>query len=98
MAWCNDIKNLGKDYLALGLWNHQIELVGFCLMQISPKTLRAVVVAQLADRWLPTPEIRGSNPDISNISNIFICQLLSRKDENKEKEAGNGPLKKKVDC
>ena len=55
----------------------------------------AVVVAQLAERSLPTPEIRGSNPDISNILNIFICQLLSRKDENKEKEAGNGPFKKK---
>ena len=54
----------------------------------------AVVVAQLAERSLPTPEIRGSNPDIGNISNVFICQLLSRKDENKEKEAGNGPLKK----
>ena len=29
-----------------------------------------------------------------NIWNVFICQLLSRKDENKEKEAGNGPFKK----
>ena len=53
-------------------------------------------MAQMAERSLPTPEIRGSNPDIVNISNIFICQLLSRKDENKEKEAGNGPLKKRV--
>ena len=26
----------------------------------------AVVVAQLADRSLPTPDIRGSNPDIGN--------------------------------
>ena len=47
----------------------------------------AVVVVQLAERSLPTPEIRGSNPDIGNISNVLICQLLSRKDENKEKEA-----------
>ena len=45
----------------------------------------AVVVAQLAERSLPTPEIRGLNPDISNISNVLICQLLSRKDDNKEK-------------
>ena len=29
-----------------------------------------------------------------NISNVIICQLQSRKDKNKEKEAGNGPLKK----
>ena len=56
--------------------------------------LGAVVVAQLVERWLPTPEIHGSKPDIGNITNVFICQLLSRKDENKEKEAGNGPLKK----
>ena len=57
---------------------------------------RAVVVAQLAEQSLPTPEIRGSNPDIGKISNVFICQLLSRKDENKEKEAGNGQLKKNI--
>ena len=53
----------------------------------------AVVVAQLAERLHPTPEICSSNPDIGNISNVFICQLLSRKDENNEKEAGKGPLK-----
>ena len=52
----------------------------------------AMVVGQLAERSLPTPEIRGLNPDIGNISTIFICQLLSRKDENKVKEAGNGPF------
>ena len=56
----------------------------------------AVVVVQLAKRSLPTPEICGSNPDFGNISNIFICQLLSRKGENREKEAGNGPLKKNL--
>ena len=34
----------------------------------------AVVVAQLADRSLPTPEIRSSNPDIGIISIVkFIC-------------------------
>ena len=56
--------------------------------------LWAMVVAELAERSLPTPEILGLNPDIGNILNVFICQLLSRKDENKEKEAGNGPFKK----
>ena len=30
-----------------------------------------------------------------NISNIFICQLVSRKDKNKEKEAENGQFKEK---
>ena len=54
----------------------------------------AVVVAQLAERSHLTPEIRASIPDISNILNLFICQLLSRKDENKEKEAENGTFKK----
>ena len=33
--------------------------------------LRAVVVAQLVERSLPTPEIRGSNPAISNL--YFTC-------------------------
>ena len=50
----------------------------------------AVVVAQLAERSLLTPEICGSNPDISTLSNV----LLSGKDENQEKEAGQGPFKK----
>ena len=53
-------------------------------------------MAQLAERSLPTTEIRGSNPDISNILNIFIFQMLYRKDENKVKEAGTGPFKKTV--
>ena len=34
-----------------------------------------VVVAQLAERLLPTPEIRGSNPDIGN--KIFESHYLS---------------------
>ena len=56
----------------------------------------AVIVAQLAERSLPTPEIRGLNTDIGNeLFRMYICQLLSRKDKNKEKEAGNGPIKKK---
>ena len=36
---------------------------------------RAVVVAQLAEQSLPTPEIRGSNPDIGN--KIFERNYLS---------------------
>ena len=56
----------------------------------------AVVVAQLAEQSFLSPEICGSNPNISNeIFRTYICQLLSRKDGNKEKEAGNGPFKKK---
>ena len=52
-------------------------------------------MALLAERLLPTPEIRGSNPNIGNdkYSNVMFCQLLPRKDENKEKEAGNSPFK-----
>ena len=52
-----------------------------------------MVVEQLAERSLMTPEIRGLNPDIAKKSlSVIICQLQSRKDENKEKEAGNGPF------
>ena len=56
----------------------------------------AVVVAQLAEQSLPTPEICGSNPDIGNknIVNIFICQLQSRKDKIKKKRPGMAQLKK----
>ena len=75
--------NLSQKYESISLPHSQINSL-----------IRAVVGVQLAERLLPTPEIRGWNPDIGNISNVFICQLLCRKDENKEKEAGNGPLKK----
>ena len=47
------------------------------------------IVAQLVERSLLTPEIRGSNPDIGNIRSTN--STINRKDGNKEKEAGNGP-------
>ena len=50
---------------------------------------KAVVVAQLVKRLLPTPEIRGSNP---NIGKFYLPIVnLNRKDENKEKEPEYGP-------
>ena len=45
--------------------------------------LWALVVAQLAEQSLPTPEICDSNQD--------IYLKYNRKEENKEKEARNGP-------
>ena len=52
---------------------------------------RAVVVAQLAERSLPIPEDPGS---ISSqlLLNIYLLLTVCRKDENKEKEGGNGPF------
>ena len=50
-----------------------------------------VVVAQLVEQSLPTPEIRSSK---TRHWQNFIYQLFNRKDKNKEKEAGNGPFKK----
>ena len=56
---------------------------------------RAVIVAQLAERLLPTSEIRGSNSQhrqcFSKIP-MHICQLQFRKHENKENEAGIRPF------
>ena len=57
----------------------------------------AVVVAQLVEWLLPIPEVRGSNPVIGKnllISNICLLSTVYWKDENKEKEAGDGPFKK----
>ena len=52
-------------------------------------------MAQLAERSLTIPEDLGSNPVIGNFYlNIFLLLTVCRKDENKEKEAGNGPFKK----
>ena len=59
------------------------------------KSFGAVVVAQLVERALPIPEVRGSNPDIGiNLFRLNIClqSTVYWKDENKEKEAGNGPF------
>ena len=51
---------------------------------------KAVVVAQLVEQSLPTPEIHGLNP---NIGKFYITMgLIIGKDENKEKEAGNGQI------
>ena len=51
--------------------------------------ISAVVVAQLVEQSVPSPEICGSNPNIGKVLSTN-CEL-NRKDENKEKEAGNGP-------
>ena len=57
-----------------------------------------MVVAHLVERSLPIPEVRGSNPDIGILFILNICLLSTVywKDENKEKEAGYGPFKKKT--
>ena len=52
------------------------------------------MAAQLVEWLLPTPEIRSSNPNICKV--LFTNCKFNRKDENKEKEAGNGPSYKKV--
>ena len=52
-------------------------------------------MAQLAKRWLLSPEIRRSNPDIGNYLQIKLSTDC-RKDENKQKEAENGPFKKNL--
>ena len=52
-------------------------------------------VAELVERSLPIPEVCGSNPVIGKKLFIWNICLLSRNDENKEKEAGDGPFFKK---
>ena len=52
----------------------------------------AVVVAQLVERLLPTPEIRGSNPDIIK---IVYTNCTIEKTKIKKKRPGMGHLKKK---
>ena len=56
---------------------------------------RALTVAQLAERSLPTAEVCGLNPVIGKfLYRTFIYCQMYWKDENKEKEAGQGPFKK----
>ena len=55
----------------------------------------AVVLAQLVERSLPTPEVHGSNLVIVKLLyRTFGFLQLKIKVENNEKEAGNGPFKK----
>ena len=53
-----------------------------------------MAVAQLVERSLPIPEVRGSNPIIRKIYffllNICLLSTVYRKGKNKEKEAGDG--------
>ena len=54
-----------------------------------------VVVAQLVERSLPTPEVHSSTPVIGKIyiEHLFSCLLSTvLKRQNKIKEAGNSPL------
>ena len=52
-----------------------------------------MVVAQLVEQSLLIPEVHGSNPVIHKIyiEHLFTVNCI----ENREKEAGNGPLSKK---
>ena len=56
------------------------------------KFIGAVDVAQLVEPSHPTPEIHRLNPDIDK---VVSTNLYNKKDENKEKEAGNDPSLKK---
>ena len=56
-------------------------------------------MAQLVERSLPIPEVHGSNPVIGKnlfILNICLLSTVYCKDENKEKEAGNGLIRRNV--
>ena len=54
-----------------------------------------MVLAQLVERSLPTPEVHGSNLVIVKLLyRTFGFLQLKIKVENNEKEAGNGPFKK----
>ena len=50
---------------------------------------REVVLAQLVERSLPTPEIDGSNPNNGKILSTN-CTFYKKRGKS-EKEAGNGP-------
>ena len=52
-------------------------------------------MAQLVEQSLSIPEVRGSNPVIGKIYIEQILLTVYWKDENKEKEAGNGTIFKK---
>ena len=52
-----------------------------------------MVVVQLVERSLPTPEIRGSNPDISN---FFISCIKTIGNEKTKKKPGMAQLETRI--
>ena len=65
---CEQVNGRRINFLArkkvISFLLHQMQIVERMRINKSPKM--AVVVAQLAERLLPTPDIRSSNPDIGN--------------------------------
>ena len=61
------------------------EMGKYCLML-------AVVMAQLVERSLPTPEVRGSNLVIGTLLYYLYAINCIGNSKNEEKEAGNGPV------
>ena len=63
---------------------------------LSIEIIWAAVVAQLAKRSLPTPEIRRSNPNIVTNFQIYLCQLLVNLEKTKiyRKRGQEWPIKK----
>ena len=61
---------------------------------LEKQIIGTVVVAQLVERLLLTPEVRGSNPVIGKLfyRRLFVYCQLNRKDEDKEKKAGEWPI------
>ena len=53
-----------------------------------------MVVAQLVHQLLLTPKIRGSDPVIGSFSVVTLN--IIEKTKTKEKEVGNGTIKKKI--
>ena len=71
-----------------------------CYTNVITLTCWALVVDQLVERSLPTPEVRSLNPFVAN---FYIEHLLTvnyiEKTKINEKEAGSGPfIKKTLTC
>ena len=74
--------------------NWKLSLKWFLPAEVNDLFCWAMVVAQLVEWSLPTQEIHSLNPGISkNLSTN--CTIKNREDENKGKEARNGPSFKK---
>ena len=81
----------------MGHWPVSFLISFISFVQLRNLYMGSGCVAQLVERLLPIPEIRGSNPVIGKnlfILNICLLSTVYWNDKNKEKEAGNGPLKK----
>ena len=80
---------------SIAMWPHLVKIRNFGKIEkslVNISGLGSGCVAQLVERLLLIPEVRGSNPVIGKIYWTFVYCQLYWKDKNKEKRGREWPI------